>query len=397
MSSSSTQGAAQITVTFKPGTDLDAAQVLVQNRVAARRAAAARAGAPDRRHRTKQSTGFLMIVALTSPDGSLDTDYIGNYANTVVRDRLLRLQRRRRRPRLRRRQLCDARLDRSGQGGGAQPHRDRDRRRASRPERPGRRRRARPVAERQRQSLVRGAGRRPGPARRASSNSRTSRSRPIPAGAAITRLRDVARVELGSQDYSIRGSFGGQRGIALAIVQQPGANSLDAGKRVLDEMKILAKDFPQGLSYSIPYNPTEYVSASVERGAGYLARSGDPGRAGGRRLPADLARGGDPDRRHPDRPDRHVRGAARARLLDQFAVAVRARARGRASWSTTPSSWSRRSRSISAKAWRRARRRTGRCAKCPARWSRSASCWSRCSSRRRWSRAFPASSTASSR
>ncbi|WP_163363601.1 efflux RND transporter permease subunit, partial [Enterobacter cloacae] len=66
------------------------------------------------------------------------------------------------------------------------------------------------------------------------------------------------------QDYSIRGSFGGRRGIALAIVQQPGANSLNAADLVLKEMETLKKDFPQGLQYTIPYNPTEYVSASVE-------------------------------------------------------------------------------------------------------------------------------------
>jgi hydrophobe/amphiphile efflux-1 (HAE1) family protein len=85
-----------------------------------------------------------------------------------------------------------------------------------------------------------------------------------PSGAALTKLSDVARIELGSQDYSIRGSFGGKRGIALAIVQQPGANSLNAAELVLKEMDVLKKDFPAGLQYSIPYNPTEYVSASVE-------------------------------------------------------------------------------------------------------------------------------------
>ncbi|RYD61580.1 MAG: hydrophobe/amphiphile efflux-1 family RND transporter, partial [Sphingomonadales bacterium] len=92
MSSSSSQGAAQVTVTFKPGTDLDAAQVLVQNRVAL-----AEPRLPEQVRQVgvtvnKQESGFLMIVALTSPDKSLDVDYIGNYANTQVRDRLLRLE-----------------------------------------------------------------------------------------------------------------------------------------------------------------------------------------------------------------------------------------------------------------------------------------------------------------
>ena len=92
MSSSSTNGAAAITVTFQPGTDLDAAQVLVQNRVAL-----AEPRLPEQVRQigvtvNKPSTGFLMIVALTSTDPTIDIDYIGNFANTNLRDRLLRLQ-----------------------------------------------------------------------------------------------------------------------------------------------------------------------------------------------------------------------------------------------------------------------------------------------------------------
>src|SRR5690606_29379331 len=91
--SSSTQGQAQITVTFEPGTDLDAAQVLVQNRVAL-----AEPRLPEQVRQigvtvNKQATGFLMIVTLTADKSAgLDVDYIGNYAQTVIRDRLLRLK-----------------------------------------------------------------------------------------------------------------------------------------------------------------------------------------------------------------------------------------------------------------------------------------------------------------
>ena len=92
MASSSTNGAAGITVTFKAGTDLDAAQVLVQNRVAL-----AEPRLPEQVRQigvtvNKASTGFLLIVALTSTDPNIDVDYIGNYANTNLRDRLLRLE-----------------------------------------------------------------------------------------------------------------------------------------------------------------------------------------------------------------------------------------------------------------------------------------------------------------
>lgn len=93
MSSSSTSaGTVQITVSFKPGTDLDAAQVLVQNRVAL-----AEPRLPEQVRQigvvvAKESQGFLMIAALTSTDPNLDIDYIGNYANSQLRDRLLRIE-----------------------------------------------------------------------------------------------------------------------------------------------------------------------------------------------------------------------------------------------------------------------------------------------------------------
>ena len=92
MSSQSTgDGKLTITVTFKIGTDLDAAQVLVQNRVAI-----ATPRLPDEVQAmgvvtNKSSPDFLMVVNLQSPDGSLDRDYLSNYALTQVKDRLARL------------------------------------------------------------------------------------------------------------------------------------------------------------------------------------------------------------------------------------------------------------------------------------------------------------------
>uniref|UniRef100_UPI002810A765 efflux RND transporter permease subunit n=1 Tax=Phenylobacterium sp. TaxID=1871053 RepID=UPI002810A765 len=91
MTSSSSNGTVQLTVTFEPGTDLDAAQVLVQNRVAL---AEPRLPAQVRQIGVtvnKQQTGFLMLIALTSKDPAVDVDYVGNYANSTLRDRLLRV------------------------------------------------------------------------------------------------------------------------------------------------------------------------------------------------------------------------------------------------------------------------------------------------------------------
>ena len=90
-SQSTGDGAVTITVTFKPGTDLDAAQVLVQNRVAIAvprlPEAVQRLGIVTR----KTSPDFLMVVNLVSPDGSLDRSYLSNSALTPLRDRLARI------------------------------------------------------------------------------------------------------------------------------------------------------------------------------------------------------------------------------------------------------------------------------------------------------------------
>ncbi|RYY27134.1 MAG: efflux RND transporter permease subunit [Sphingomonadales bacterium] len=263
MSSSSSQGAAQVTVTFKPGTDLDAAQVLVQNRVAL-----AEPRLPEQVRQVgvivnKQESGFLMIVALTSPDKSLDVDYMGNYANTQIRDRLLRLE-----------GVGGVQVF----GGGNYSMRvwiDPDKAAA-------RNLTSTEIIGALRAQNVQVAGGALGQSPSGTDN--PSFEMPVDvqgrlvtveqfanitlktdqAGGAITKLRDVARIELGSQDYSIRGSFNGQRGIALAIIQQPGANSLSAADLVLKEMATIEKTLPAGMTWSIPYNPTQYVAASVE-------------------------------------------------------------------------------------------------------------------------------------
>jgi hydrophobe/amphiphile efflux-1 (HAE1) family protein len=260
-SSSTSSGQAGITVTFKPSTDLDAAQVLVQNRVAL-----AEPRLPEQVRQVgvtvaKQSSGFLMIVALTSTDPSLDIDYIGNYANSTLRDRLLRLE-----------GVGGVQVF----GGGNYAMRiwiDPDRAAA-------RNLTAGEIVTALRTQNVQVAGgalgqppygngnpafqlpiqvqgRLTDPAQFADVVIKTD-----PSGA-ITRVRDIGRVELGSQEYGIEGSFGGRRGVALAVIQQPGSNALAAAELVLKEVKAASKDFPPGIVYSIPYNPTEYVAASV--------------------------------------------------------------------------------------------------------------------------------------
>jgi len=263
MSSSSTSdGSASITVTFKPGTDLDAAQVLVQNRVAL-----AEPRLPEQVRQigvtvAKQSTGFLMLVALTSDDPNIDVDYLGNYANSVLRDRLLRLEgvggvqvfggglyamrvwidpAKAAARNLTAGEIVNALRTQNVQvaaGALGQPPFD--------------------TGAAAFQLPVQVEGRLSEAAQFADVVIKTDGE------GGITRLRDVARVELGAQDYSIRGYFGGQRGIGIAVIQQPGSNALSAAELVLETMEEAKASFPPGVRYIIPYNPTEYVAASVE-------------------------------------------------------------------------------------------------------------------------------------
>ncbi|HEY0598524.1 multidrug efflux RND transporter permease subunit [Brevundimonas sp.] len=261
-SSSTSDGVATITVTFEPGTDLDAAQVLVQNRVAL---AEPRLPEPVRQIGVtvnKQQQDFLLIVGLTSPDRSLANDYIGNYANSTLRDRFLR-------------------LDGVGAvqvfGGGNYSMRvwiDPNKaaaRNLTAQEIVG-------ALRGQNTSAAAGAiGQPPFPTNAAAFQLpvqvQSRLSDPEQFGDVViktdaqgrtTRVRDVARVELGSQDYGIRGYFDGHPGVALAIQQQPGANALETAERVMAEIEAARADLPTGMEISVPYNPTEFVAESVE-------------------------------------------------------------------------------------------------------------------------------------
>ena len=260
-SSSTSDGAVSITVAFEPGTDLDTAQVLVQNRVAL-----AEPKLPEQVRQVgvvvnKRSSGFLLLAALTSADPGIDTDYLGNLANSTVRDRLLR-------------------IDGVGEvqvfGGGNYSMRvwiD--------PAKAAARDLTAPeiIAALRSQNIQAAAGAvgQPPFATNASAfqlpvDVQGRLTQPdefadivikTDAQGRLTRVRDVARVELGAQDYNINATFSGKPGVAIAVVQQPGANALSSASAVLKELDVIAADFPPGVEYTIPYNPTEYVQASV--------------------------------------------------------------------------------------------------------------------------------------
>jgi len=216
-SQSTTDGAMQLTITFKLGTDLDKAQVLVQNRVAI---AEPRLSEEVRRvgvTTVKSSPDLLLVVHLMSPDESLDQLYIGNYALIQIRDTMARI---------------DGVGDVSLFG-----LREYSMRVWLDPERLAARSvtTANVLEPEQFENVV---------IKRGKDNL-----------GRITRLRDVARIELGALDCGVNSYLDNQPAVGMAILQRPGDNALATADAVIRTMEEFKKSFPKGLDYQIAYNP----------------------------------------------------------------------------------------------------------------------------------------------
>jgi HAE1 family hydrophobic/amphiphilic exporter-1 len=262
MSSQATgDGALAITIAFNLGTDLDAAQVLVQNRVAI-----AEARLPEDVRRIgvtvrKNSPDMLMVIHLSSPDGSRDQLYISNYATLRVRDALARLD-----------GVGDVRVF------GA---RDYAMRIWLNPERIAARGLSAGdvVAALRSQNVQVAAGAlnqppTPHPGAFQLNVETLGRLEDVrqfenivvrsDADGRVTRLRDVARVELGAQDYSLNGYLGTNEALPIGVFQRPGSNALATAESIQATMAELSKSFPPGLRYDIVYNPTDFIQQSVD-------------------------------------------------------------------------------------------------------------------------------------
>lgn len=259
-SQSSSDGSVAITVTFKIGTNLDTAQVLVQNRVsvalprlpeeAQRRGVTTRKNSPD----------LMMVVNLFSPDGTYDQTFIANYATLQLKDQLARIE-----------GVGDIKLF------GASEY-------AMRiwldPERIAEMRMtADDVVNALRSQNVQVAsgtlGQQPTPKQNAFELNVQTQGRLVTpeqfgdiviksgTDGRLVRVRDVGRVELGADSYATRGYLGDKKAIALPIFQLPGSNALAAAEAIQAKMEELSKDFPKGLEYKIVYNPTEFIAQSI--------------------------------------------------------------------------------------------------------------------------------------
>jgi multidrug efflux pump len=262
MSSSGTSdGRLQIVVTFKLGTNLDDAQVQVQNRV---NAALQRLPEDVRRlgvTAKKQSPDLTLAVQFYSPDGSRDTFYLANYVTLQVQSRIARIP-----------GVADA----NTLGGLDFTMRvwiDPDKL-AARELTPGDVVRA--IREQNVQVAAGALGQPPAPDGTEFQFTLTAQGRLTKAeqfgdivvrtGAVgdVIRVRDVARVELGARDYAVKSYRDGSNAISLRVFQLPGTNALETADAVYAEMAKLKERFPTGVDYSINYNPTRFVRQSFE-------------------------------------------------------------------------------------------------------------------------------------
>jgi len=248
-------------VSFKLGTDLDKAQVLVQNRVAI---AESRLPEPVRRIGVsvkKSSPDLLLVVQMFSKDETFDIGYISNYALLQVRERLRRIE-----------GVGDVRLF------GAREY---SMRVWMDPERMAfYRLSASDVVEALRAQNVQIAagtiGQEPLEDKVSFQINVTAQGRLSEKGefekvvvktgdeGRLVRLADVARVELGALDYNVNAYLNDSRTLALPIFQRPGSNALETSAAIREAMKDLETDFPDGLDYAIVYDPTQFIDKSIE-------------------------------------------------------------------------------------------------------------------------------------
>lgn len=259
-SQSATDGRMILTVTFAQGTNADMAQIQVQNRVAR-----ALPRLPEEVQRQgvvtqKTSPDILMVVHLVSPDKRYDPLYISNYAYLQVRDELSRI------PGISnvlvwgageysmRLWLDPSLIAARGLTAGDVIAAVREQNVQVAAGSVGQA----PNSSAAFQVTVNTLGRLTDEAQFGDIIIRTG------AVGQVTRLRDVARIEMGADAYALRSLLDGEPAVALQVIQSPGANALEVSQAVRTTMQRLEAKFPEGLSSRIAYDPTVFVRASLE-------------------------------------------------------------------------------------------------------------------------------------
>lgn len=259
-SNSSDNGEMSLTVTFEVGTDVDMATVLVQNRVSQ-----AEPLLPEEVKRngittTKRSTNIAMLVAFHSPDGRYDDIYLSNYINLHIKDVLARV------PGVGEVNVMGAKN--YGMRIWLDPAKLRARNLTSDDV-------LAVIREQNIQVAAGQIGGMPSPAEQQFQFTVKTQGRlstveefgdiivRAESGGRLLRLKDVARVELGSRDYFWSLKLKGKPAVAAAIYATPGANTLEVVDGIREALAKLAPSFPEGLEYREPYNPTKFIRESL--------------------------------------------------------------------------------------------------------------------------------------
>lgn len=260
-SQGTSDGQMNLTITFKLGTDPDKAQQLVQNRVNQ-----ALPRLPDIVRQfgvttIKSSPDLTMVVHILSPNERYNVLYLGNYASLNIKDRLARIQ-----------GVGQAQIF-----GGSDyamrvwldPQKIASRNLSA----------SDIVAAIREQNIQVAAGvigSSPSPTGMDLQLNINAQGRlqseeefgdiiiKTSADGAVTRLKDVARIELGASQYALRSLLDNKPAVAVAIFQAPGSNALDVSDSVRQTMEELKKDFPQDVDYKIVYDPTTFVRESIQ-------------------------------------------------------------------------------------------------------------------------------------
>src|SRR3954466_6858109 len=263
-STCSSDGTYKLTVTFEGGTDLDKAQILVQNRLAV-----AEPRLPQEVQRQgitakKQSTNIILAASLISPNNRYSDLYLSNYAALRVKDELSRIY-----------GVGDVLVLGSGSYGMGiwlDPEKLKARGLTTEDVLAS-------ISEQNVQVAAGQVGQPPSPTDQEFQYTVTTQGRlsdpeqfgdiivktvaDVPARMRLTRVKDVARIELGAQVYDTWTEIRGQPAAGLGVFQLPGANALDVARKVLAAMRELKPSFPEGVDYSIPFNPTAFVEESI--------------------------------------------------------------------------------------------------------------------------------------
>ena len=258
---SASDGSYSLTVTFRIGMDINFAQVLVQNRVSSALASLPQAVQAQGVTVQQKSTAILMFVTLTSPDSRYDSLFLANYATINVKDQLARLP-----------GVGNVLVFGAGQYSmrvWLDPNRLQARSLTTQD--------VVDALKGQNQQVAAGQlGMPPSPDTQpfqltldvAGRLDQVSQFEDIVVKTAsdgqMTRLRDVARVELGAQTYSQAFTLNGKPAAGIGIYQTLQANALTVAGEVKAQMAKAAKGFPQGLTYGVPFDTTTFVRASID-------------------------------------------------------------------------------------------------------------------------------------